>query len=252
MKAIVYHNYGSPDVLKLEEIERPTPGDDEVLIKVRAACVNPLDSGLLRHPFMRRIVSALSKLKNDRPGRDVAGQVEAVGSNVTHFKPGDAGFGWCGGAFAEDACTSQSKLVMKPENASFEQAAAVPVAGLTALQGLRDTGKVQPGQKVLINGAAGGVGTFAVQIAKSFGAEVTGVCSTRNVEMVRSIGADRVIDYTREDFTKGGQRYALPLPPAGTASPSACRRALTPKGRLVLSSGDSSGRFIGPLGRIVR
>src|SRR6266550_6584606 len=180
MKAIVYNNCGSPDVIKLEDIEKPSAGDDEVLIKVRAASVNALDVGLLRHPFLRRIVSGLSKLKNDRPGRDVAGQVEAVGSNVTHFKPGDAVFGWCGGAFAEYACTSQSKLVMKPDNASFEQAAAVPVAGLTALQGLRDKGKIQPGQKVLINGASGGVGTFAVQLAKTFGAEVTGVCSGRN------------------------------------------------------------------------
>src|SRR6266576_1497966 len=174
MKAIVYSNRGSPDILKLEEIERPTPGDDEVLIKVRAASVNPLDSGLSRHPFLRRILFAMSKAKINRPGRDVAGQVEAVGSNVTQFKPGDALFGLCGGAFAEYACASASAVVMKPDNASFEQVASVPLAGLTALQGLRDKGKIQPGQKVLINGAAGGVGTFAVQIAKSFGAEVTG------------------------------------------------------------------------------
>src|SRR5882762_7421825 len=207
MKAIVYHNYGSPDVLKLEEIERPTPGDDEVLIKVRAASVNPLDSGLSRHPFLRRILFAMSKSKIDRPGRDVAGQVEAVGSNVTQFKPGDAVFGCCAGAYAEYACAPQSRLVLKPDNVSFVQAASVPVAGLTALQGLRDSGKIQPGQKVLINGAAGGVGTFAVQIAKSFGAEVTAVCSTRNVAMVRSIGADRVIDYTKDDFATHGQRY---------------------------------------------
>jgi len=230
MKAIVYSNYGSPDVLRCEEIEMPTPADDEVLIKVRAASVNALDAGLLRHPFMRRIVSALSKLKNNRPGRDVAGQVEAVGSNVTHFKPGDAVFGWCGGAFAEYACTSQSKLVMKPDNASFEQAAAVPVAGLTALQGLRDTGKVQPGQKVLINGASGGVGTFAVQIAKSFGAHVTAVCSPRNVDMARLIGADRVIDYTREDFTKGGEHYDVIYDLVANHSFSARRRVLNPNG----------------------
>src|SRR5205085_4160346 len=176
MKAIVYQNYGSPDVLKLEEIEKPTAGNDEVLIKVRAASVNPLDSHLSRHPFLRGILSALSKSKVNRPGRDVAGQVEAVGHNVTQFNPGDAVFGLCGGAFAEYACASASALVMKPDNASFEQAASVPLAGLTALQGLRDKGKIQPGQKVLINGAAGGVGTFAVQIAKTFGAEVTGVC----------------------------------------------------------------------------
>jgi NADPH:quinone reductase-like Zn-dependent oxidoreductase len=230
MKAIVYH---LPDTLRLEDIEKPTAGDDEVLIKVRAASVNAIDAGLLRHPFMRRIVSALSKLKNNRPGRDVAGQVEAVGSNVTHFKPGDAVFGWCGGAFAEYACTSQSKLVMKPDNASFEQAAAVPVAGLTALQGLRDTGKVQPGQKVLINGASGGVGTFAVQIAKSFGAHVTAVCSLRNVDMARMIGADHVIDYTREDFTKGREQYDLIYDIVANHSFSARRRVLNPNGMCI-------------------
>jgi NADPH:quinone reductase-like Zn-dependent oxidoreductase len=234
MKAIVYHNYGSPDVLKLEEIERPTPQDDKVLIKVRAASVNPLDSGLSRHPFLRRILFAMSKSKINRPGRDVAGVIaegaEAVGRNVTQFKPGDAVFGLCGGAFAEYACTAQSTLAMKPENASFEQAASIPLAGLTALQGLRDKGKIQPGQKVLINGAAGGVGTFAVQIAKSFGAEVTGVCSTRNVEMVRSIGADHVIDYTREDFTKSGQHYDLIFDLVANHSFSARRRVLDPKG----------------------
>jgi NADPH:quinone reductase-like Zn-dependent oxidoreductase len=230
MKAIVYH---LPDALKLEDIEKPTAADDEVLIKVRAASVNALDAGLLRHPFMRRIVSALGKLKNNRPGRDVAGQVEAVGSNVTHFKPGDAVFGWCGGAFAEYACTSQSKLVMKPDNASFEQAAAVPVAGLTALQGLRDTGKVQPGQKVLINGASGGVGTFAVQIAKLFGAHVTAVCSPRNVGMARMIGADHVIDYTREDFTKGEEHYDLIYDIVANHSFSARRRVLSPNGMCI-------------------
>src|SRR5437899_3150312 len=247
MKAIIYDNAGPPGALKLAEIEKPTAGDDEVLINVRAASVNPLDVGLLRHPFLRRIVSALSKLKNNRPGRDVAGHVEAVGRNVTHFKPGDAVFGWCGGAFAEYARTSQSKLVMKPDNASFEQAAAVPVAALTALQGLRDKGKIQPGQKVLINGAAGGVGTFAVQIAKSFGADVTGVCSTRNVAMVRSIGADHVIDYTQEDFTKGEQRYDLILDNVGNHSLLQYRRALTPKGIFVIVGGPNSGQWIGPM-----
>jgi NADPH:quinone reductase-like Zn-dependent oxidoreductase len=248
MKAIVYHNHGSPDVLKLEEIERPTPGDDEVLIKVRAASVNPLDSGLSRHPFLRRILFAMSKSKINRPGRDVAGQVEAVGSNVTQFKPGDAVFGWCGGAFAEYANASQSALVMKPDNASFEQAASVPLAGLTALQGLRDKGKIQPGQKILINGAAGGVGTFAVQIAKSFGAEVTGVCSTRNVEMVRSIGADHVIDYTREDFTKSGQHYDLIFDLVANHSFSARRRVLNSKGMYIgagiVGLGGSMGRLL--------
>lgn len=248
MKAIVYHNDGSPDVIKLEDIEKPIAGDDEVLIKVRAASVNALDVGLLKHPFMRRIVSALSKLKNNRPGRDVAGQVEAVGSNVTQFKPGDAVFGWCGGAFAEYACTSQAKLVMKPDKASFEQAAAVPVAGVTALQGLRNKGKIQPGQKVLINGASGGVGTFAVQIAKSFGAHVTAVCSPRNVDMARSIGADRVIDYTREDFTKGGELYDVLFDIVANHSFSARRGVLNPKGMYggagIVGLGDSVIRLL--------
>jgi NADPH:quinone reductase-like Zn-dependent oxidoreductase len=228
MKAIVYHNDGSRGALKLEDIEKPTAGDDQVLIKVHAASVNPLDAGLLRHPVLRRILSALSKRKSTRPGRDVAGQVEAVGRSVTQFKPGDAVFGWCGGAFAEYACASQSALVTKPDNASFAQAASVPLAGLTALQGLRDKGKIQPGQQILINGAAGGVGTFAVQIAKSFGAEVTGVCSTRNVEMVRSLGADHVVDYNREDFTKSGQHYDLIFDLVANHSFSARRRVLKP------------------------
>src|SRR3970282_1939301 len=178
MKAIVYYSYGSPDVLKYEEIEKPTAGDDEVLIKVRAASVNPLDWRLMRGKplFVRVMIGGLRKPKITRPGRDVAGQVEAVGRNVTQFKPGDEVFGTCHGAFAEYACTSESALVMKPDNVTFEQAASVPIAAFTALQGLRDKGQIQPGQKVLINGAAGGVGTFAVQIAKSFGAEVPGVC----------------------------------------------------------------------------
>lgn len=230
MKAIVYSNYGSRDLLKCEEIDKPVPGDDEVLIKVRAASVNPLDIGILKHPLLRRVMSALSKSKVNRPGRDVAGQVEAVGKSVTHFKPGDAVFGSGAGAFAEYACTSQSTLALKPNNASFEQAAAAPIAGLTALQGLRNKGKVQPGHKVLINGAAGGVGTFAVQIARTLGAEVTGVCSTRNVEMVRSIGADHVVDYSREDFTTSGQHYDLIFDLVANHSVSARRRVLNPKG----------------------
>ncbi len=216
MKAIVYSNYGSPDVLRCEEIEKPTAGDNEVLIKVRAASVNPFDWHFMRGtPYIVRLMAGLRKPKDKRLGVDVAGQVEAVGRNVTHFKPGDAVFGACRGAFAEYACSSESALVMTPDNVTFEQAASVPVAAFTALQGLRDKGHLQPGQKVLINGAAGGVGTFAVQIAKSFGADVTGVCSTRNVDMVRSIGADRVIDYTQEDFTKSGQRYDLIFRPRG-------------------------------------
>jgi NADPH:quinone reductase-like Zn-dependent oxidoreductase len=246
MEAIVYYNDGSLDVLKSEEIEKPTAGDDEVLIKVRAASVNPLDYHLLRSPFMRRIIFALSKLKITRPGRDVAGEVEAVGRLVTKFKPGDAVFGWCGGAFAEYACPSESTLVIKPDNVTFEQAASVPVAAITALQGLRDKGKIQPGQKVLINGASGGVGTFAVQIARSFRADVTGVCSTRNVDMVRSIGAEQVIDYTQEDFTKSGQRYDLILDCFATHSLSARRRALNPKGRYI-GVGGPVGSMIGLL-----
>lgn len=246
MKAIVYHNDGSLEVLKCEEIEKPTAGEDEVLIKVSAASVNPLDYHLLGSPFMRRLLFTRSKLKITRPGRDVAGEVEAVGTNVTGFKPGDAVFGWSGGAFADYTCTSESALVMKPDNVTFEQAASVPVAAITALQGLRDKGKIQSGQKVMVNGASGGVGTFAVQIAKSFGAEVTGVCSTRNVEMVRSIGADQVIDYTREDFTNNGKRYDLILDCYATHSLSECRRVLTPKGRYV-GVGGPVGSMIGVL-----
>src|SRR5258708_10771019 len=193
MKAIVYHNYGSPDVLQCEEIEKPKPGDNEVLIKVRAASVNPIDRHYRVRQYLIRLNTALSKPKDTRLGRDVAGQVEAVGRNVTQFKSGDEVFGTCSGAFAEYACASESALVMKPDKVTWEQAASVPIAGLTALQGLRDKGKLQPGQQILINGAAGGVGTFAVQIAKSFGADVTGVCSTGNIDMVQSFGADAPI-----------------------------------------------------------
>jgi NADPH:quinone reductase-like Zn-dependent oxidoreductase len=221
MKAIVYHKYGSPDVLKLEEVDMPTPGDDEVLIKVRAASVNPIDRLIRGQPYILRAVTGLRKPKDTRVGRDLAGQVEAVGRNVTQFQPGDEVFGACLGAFAEYVCARENKLALKPAHLTFEQAAAVPVAAITALQGLRDKGRIQPGQKVLINGAAGGVGTFAVQIAKSFGADVTGVCSTRNVDMVRSIGADQVIDYTQEDFTQSGQRYDLLFD---------CVRSLRPSG----------------------
>ncbi len=234
MKAIVYRNYGSPDVLKCEEIEKPTPGNDEVLIRVRAASLNPLDHHLMKGgPYIVRILLGLLGPKIKRPGRDVAGQVEAVGRNVTQFKPSDEVFGTCRGALAEYVCTSESAVVMKPDNVTFEQAASVPVAALTALQSLRDKGQIQRGQKVLVNGAAGGVGTFAVQIAKWFGANVTGVCSTRNVEMVRSIGADRVIDYTQEDFTRSGQRYDLIFDLVGNHSFSACRRVLNPKGLFI-------------------
>src|ERR1022692_312095 len=247
MKAVVYHNLGSPDVRKYEEIEKPAAGDDEVLLKVRAASVNPLDWHFMRgEPYLMRIAAGLRKPKIIRLGADVAGQVEAVGRNVTQFKPGDQVFGGCRGAFAEYVCTPESALATKPDNLTFEQAASVRVAALTALQGLRDKGQIRPGQKGLINGAAGGVGTFAVQIAKCFGADVTGVCSSRNVEMVRSIGADRVIDYTQQDFTKSGERYDLFLDNVGNHSLSACRRVLNPQGIYVMV-GAPGGRWFGPM-----
>jgi NADPH:quinone reductase-like Zn-dependent oxidoreductase len=234
MKAVVYYDYGSPDVLKCKEIERPAPGDGEVLIRVRAAALNPLDWRLMRGgPWLARAVLRLGKPTAQHPGRigrDVAGTVEAVGRNVTRFNPGDEVFGVCQGAAAEYACAADAKLALKPASVTFEQAAAVPIAGITALQGLRDKGKLQPGQKVLIHGAAGGVGTFAVQIAKVLGGEVTGVCSTRNVEMVRSLGADRVIDYTREDFTQGTEPYDVILDNVGNLPASAYRPILKPKG----------------------
>ena len=253
MKAIVYHDYGSPNVLRFEEIEDPTATNDEVLIKVCAASVNPYDWHFMRGtPYVVRIVAGLRKPKATRLGADVAGQVEAVGRNITQFKPGDQVFGTCKGAFAEYACASASTLVIKPDNVSFEQAACLPIAALTALQGLRDNGKVQPGQKVLINGASGGVGTFAVQIAKSFGADVTGVCSMRNVDMVRSIGADRVIDYTREDFTRNGQRYDLFFDCIGQHSLSVCRGLLNPKGIYVGAGGPSDRWMIGPIARLIK
>lgn len=248
MKAIVYCNYGPPDVLKCEEIEKPTAGGDEVLIKVRAASVNPLDWRLMRGgSYLARVLFGLRKptiTEPRRPGRDVAGEVEVVGRNVTHFKPGDQMFGICHGAFAEYACASEAKLAKKPSNISFEQAASVPVAALTALQGLRDKGQIRPGHKVLINGAAGGVGTFAVQVAKWFDADVTGVCSTRNVDMVRSIGADHVIDYTQEDFTKGTQRYDLIFDCIANHSLSACRRVLSANSRCVITGGPSDAWIV--------
>ena len=234
MKAIVYREYGGPEVLRYEEVEKPLPKDNEVLIKVRVASVNPLDWRLMSgKPAPLRLAMGLRKPRSGRPGVDVAGQVETVGKNVTQFKSGDGVFGSCSGAFAEYACATESKIAMKPEGVNFEEAASVNVAGLTALQGLRDKGKVHAGSKVLINGAAGGVGTFAVQIGKHLGAHVTGVCSTRNVDMVRSLGADEVIDYTRDDFTKGNQRYDVILDCVGNHSFSEYRRVLTPEGRSV-------------------
>ena len=227
MQAIVY---GESGALKLEEIEKPVPADGEVLLKVCAASVNPLDYHFSKHSFLRPLMAKLTKVKTLRPGRDVAGQVEAVGMNVTQFKAGDEVFGACNGAFAEYVCAVESAFATKPSGVSFEQAASVPVAGLTALQGFRDKAQLQPGQRVLINGAAGGVGTFAVQIAKTLGAEVTGVCSTRNVEMVRSIGADIVIDYTREDFTSNGKQYDVIFDLVANHSFVEHRRVMTPKG----------------------
>lgn len=238
MKAIAQDKYGSPDVLELREIDRPVPADDEVLVRVQAASVNALDWHVMRGaPFWARAMIGPRRPKIAYRGVDVAGRVEAVGKNVERLRPGDEVFGWCTGAFAEYACAGENHFIPKPVNLTLEQSAAVPLAAQTALQGLRDIGKLQPGQSVLIIGASGGVGTFAVQIAKAFGAEVTGVCSTRNLDLVRSIGADHVIDYTREDFSKSGRRYDLIFQLAGTDSPSTCRRALTPTGTLVLSSG---------------
>lgn len=233
MKAVAYYENGSPDVLKWEEIEKPVPQDDEVLIKIRAASVNPLDWRMMRGgPLLVRLLSGRARRR--QPGVDVAGEVEAVGKNVTRFKPGDAVFGFCKGAFAEYVSAPEQKLTIKPESVTFEQAASSPVAALTALQGLRDKARVQAGQHVLINGAAGGVGTFAVQFAKWLGAEVTGVCSTTNVEMVRSIGADHVIDYTQEDFTKDSRRFDTILDCILNHPMSIIRRVLTPKGRWII------------------
>jgi NADPH:quinone reductase-like Zn-dependent oxidoreductase len=254
VKAIVYHEYGSPDVLQFQDIDQPVAKDDEVLVRVRASSANPADWHYMRGmPYVMRPQSGLRKPKNSLLGHDIAGVVEAVGTNVKGFGPGDEVFAnVAAGGFAEYASVSEGDLVQKPANLTFEQAAAVPLAGLTALQGLRDAGQIKPEQKVLIVGASGGVGTFAVQIAKSFGSDVTGVCSTRNVELVRSLGADHVIDYTQGDFTQNGQMYDLIFQLAGTTSPSHCRRVLTSKGTLVLCSGDSEGRWIGPVDRLIK
>ena len=250
MKAIVYRCYGSPDVLKLEDVEKPTPADNEVLVKVHAASVNPYDWHFMRgSPYFMRLLAGLGAPDDPSMGVDFSGTVEAAGSKVTRFKPGDEVFGGRGGAFAEYVAVPEDRaLALKPANMTFEQAASVPMAAITALQALRDNGKIEPGQKVLINGASGGVGTFAVQIAKSFGAEVTGVCSTRNVDMVRSIGADHVLDYTREDYTKSGQRYDLIIDNVGNHSLLANRRVLNPDGIFVIVGG-SGGDWLGPLMR---
>jgi NADPH:quinone reductase-like Zn-dependent oxidoreductase len=246
MKAIVQGRYGSPDVLELRDVEKPVPGENEVLVRVRAAAVNIGNWHLLRGiPYAMRPAVGLFKPKHEIPGLDLAGQVEAVGGSVKQFQPGDEVFGWCDGAFAEYACTDENNLLAKPANLTLEQSAAVGDSAFTALNAVRDQGKVQPGQKVLVNGASGGVGTFAVQIAKSFGADVTGVCSTRNVDMVRSIGADRLIDYTQGDFTQTEQHYDVMLDLVGSRSLSECRRALTARGTYVLVGVADMGRWFG-------
>lgn len=255
MKAIVYTEYGSLDVLHLIDVEKPAPKDNEVLVKILAAAVTVGDLIFVKgDPFLARLGSGLFKPKHQIPGKEMAGRVEAVGGNVTQFKPGDEVFGdlyVCGlGAFAEYVCVPENAIALKPVNMSFEEAAAVAESAIVALQGLRDKGKIQPGQKVLINGASGGVGSFAVQIAKSFGAEVTAVCSTRNLAMARSIGADHVIDYTQEDFTRNGQRYDLILAANGYHPISDYKRALSPNGSYVMTGGSmaqlSQAMFLGP------
>jgi NADPH:quinone reductase-like Zn-dependent oxidoreductase len=252
MKAAVYLRYGGPEVLSCEDVAVPVPGDGEVLIRIRAASVNPLDWHFLRgRPWLMRLGIGLRTPRLRRLGVDVAGTIEAIGRSVSRFKPGDAVFGSCRGSLAEFGCTQERALALKPERLTFEQAAAIPVAGITALQALRDHGKLVAGQKIIINGASGGVGTFAVQIAKALGAEVTGVCSASNVDLVRTLGADHVIDYTRSDFTQGGARYDLMLDCVGNRSLADCRRILTSPGTYVMVGGPD-GPWLGPLARGLR
>ena len=250
MRAIVQDRYGSADVLQARDIDVPAISEDEVLVRVRAASIHVGDWILMRGvPYVMRVMTGLSKPKIRVPGTDVAGTVEAVGTQVQSLRPGDEVFGWCAGAFAEYARATEDQFVTKPANLTFEQAAAVGVSASTALQLLRDDASVRPGQRVLINGASGGVGTFAVQIAKAFGADVTGVCSTKNLELVRSIGADHVIDYSQEDFRAGAERYDVILDNVGDRSMADTRRALTPTGRLLSNGG---GHSAGKLGRVIR
>src|SRR6266581_3739527 len=253
MKAIVHCDYGLNN-LKLDDIEKPVPNDDQILVKVRAVSVNPYDWHFIEGTpkFMRAMIGGLRKPKDTRLGVDFAGTVETVGKNVTQYKPGDEVFGGSTGAFAQYLCRrATGSVAPKPAGLTFEQAASINIAGVTALQGVRDKGKVQPGQKVLINGASGGVGTFAVQIAKSFGADVTGVCSSRNLDLVQSLGADHVIDYTKEDFTKGDEHYDVILDNVGNHSLSECRGVLTPNGKYVLIGGGGANEqgFLGGLGK---
>ena len=251
MKAVVHRRYGSPEVLEIEDVPKPLPTDDEVLVRVRAASVNPADWYAMTGLSVARPQSGLRKPKEPRLGVDMAGEVEAVGRNRTDFKPGDEVFGARSGALAEYVCVRDA-VVQRPANLSFVQAAAVPVAAVTALQGLRDKGGLEAGQRVLINGASGGVGTFAVQVAKVLGAEVTGVCSTGNVETARSLGADHVVDYTKDDFTRALGRHDLLLDIAGSRSFGACRRVLEPEGRLVIVGAQKGNRVLGPLGHVIR
>ena len=245
MKAIGQNDYGSTNVLKLKEVDNPVVKENDVLVRVHAAALNAGDIFSMRgSPWLARFSVGFPKPKNYILGWDMAGRVQEVGNKVTRFKPGDEVYGSCSHTLAEYVCAAEDKFAMKPANLSFEQAAAVPSAAITALQGLRNVGKLQPGQKVLINGASGGVGTFAVQIAKAFGAEVTGVCSTRNVDMVRSIGADHVVDYTQEDFTQSGQRYDLILDNVASRSFSDMRRALTPQGIIIPNSGHGGMGYV--------
>ena len=254
MKAIVQDRYGSSEVLELRNVDKPAIGDHDVLVRVCAAAVNPGDSAIMSGlPYIARPAAlyGLRRPKNPIRGTDVAGHVEAVGAGVTRFRPGDEVFGWCRGAFAEYASASEYGLALKPSNISFEQAAALPMAGSVALQALRDHGKVQAGQRILINGASGGIGTFAVQIAKSLGADVTGVCSTPNVDLVRSIGADHVIDYAHEDFTRQGEHYDFILDNAANTPLSSLRRVLTPAGMLVPNGGGFGNRWFASAGRLM-
>jgi len=252
MKAIVRDTYGSPEVLKLGEVEKPALTDDRVLVRVHAASVARGDWYSLTGLYVGRAEMGLRKPKSRLVGGDFAGTVEAVGRDVTEFQPGDEVFGARSGALAEYACARTSAIALKPTHVTFEEAAAVPTSAITALQGLRDKGQLQPGQKVLINGASGGVGTFAVQIAKALGAEVAAVCSTKNVDRVRSLGADHVVDYSREDFTRGDQRYDLMFDNAGSRSWRECKRVLKPHARVVLVGGQMGGPVLGPLGHVVK
>jgi NADPH:quinone reductase-like Zn-dependent oxidoreductase len=252
MKAIITTTYGSPDVLMFQDVEPPTIGDDGVLVRVHAASVNPLDWHFTTGtPYMLRLSAGLRRPKRRIRGVDAAGRVESVGANVTAFRPGDAVFGSIAGSFAEYVSVTENDVVHVPSAMTLEEAAAVPIAAVTALQGLRDHAQLRAGQSILINGAAGGVGTFAVQIAKALGAEVTGVCSSRNVDMVRSLGADHVIDYTEHDFAADDRRYDVVLDNVGNRTLSDCRRVLTPKGTFVVVGGSKKGKLLGPIKRLV-